>query len=261
LVSCIVVPSREELPLWQTAQQQVRQAAQDVPELESPPVVGSGRSSEDGLANAEGLMISNFPQSAWNEPPRVSWRPFRLDGRGPHLSRQVQIPSGVVRRRCATEPVWSLLARVLSLGKMQKDTPKQGYQSKGQASEEQLCTKLSPGRKREGTSSFHLLSLEKYEPLAMTKSLGRADHRQSANPRNEETFGFLVPLFFPTETSRPAHCLAFDFCHFLHLELIFCRHRPWRQAMGHAQGQRADHRRRRRSPGPIACACHPPLYQ
>jgi len=134
----------------------VQQAAQDVPELESPPVVGSGRSSEDGLANAEGLMISNFPQSAWNEPPRVSWRPFRL-GEDRTAPLEVQIPKGVVQRKVRSRAVWSLLARVLSLEKMQNDTPKQGYQSKGQASEEQLCTSFLPGRKREGTSSFHLL--------------------------------------------------------------------------------------------------------
>lgn len=83
--------------------------------------------------------------------------------------------------------------------------------------------KLSPGRKREGNLKLSPALAGKIRAtctLAMTKSLGRADHRQSANPRNEETW-FLVPLFFPTETSRPAHCLAFDFCHFLHLELIF----------------------------------------
>ena len=200
-------------------------------------------------------MISNFPQSAWNEPPRVSWRPFRLDGRGPHLSRQVQIPSGVVRRRCATEPVWSLLARVLSLGKMQKDTPKQGYQSKGQASEEQLCTKLSPGRKREGTSSFHLLP--RWKIRASCKLAKSLDHRQS----KKFLAGFLVPLF--SNGNEPAGPLfSFRFLPFFATRNSFIfAVSPWRQAMGHAQEHVADHRRRRRSSGLIACTCHPPVYQ
>ena len=207
-----------------------------MPELESPPVVGSGRSSEDGLANAEGLMISNFPQSAWNEPPRVSWRPFRL-GEDRTAPLEVQIPRGVVQRKVRNRAVWSLLARVLSLGKNAKRYT-QGYQSKGQASEEQLCTSFLRAGREKGTSSFHLLSLEKYEPLFAWQNPPR--HRQS-----KKRAGFLVPLF--SNGNEPAGPLfSFRFLPFFATRMqLILPPSPWRQAMGHAQGQRADGRRRR----------------
>ena len=128
-------------------------------------------------------MISNSPQSAWNEPPRVSWRPFRL-GEAPHLSRQGSNSKRSRTKKVRNRAVWSLLARVLSLEKLQNDTPKQGYQSKGQASKEPLCTSfLRAGREK--------------APQAFTCCLaGKIRATCIANPRNEERrCWFLVPLF------------------------------------------------------------------
>ena len=65
--------------------------------------------------------------------------------------------------------------------------------------------KLSPGpEERRHLKLSPAASLEKYEPLA-----------SPIQETKNEGAGFWSRCF-PTETSRPAHCLAFDFCHLLY---------------------------------------------